>query len=174
MKINWECKTYPIKSLKPQDKNARKMTKDQKRMLEQSINNYGFAEPIVINKDMTIIGGHQRYYILKSLGCKAVECMEPDVMLDDLQVDELTIRLNKNQGDFDYDLLANNYDVENLLDWGFNMDELHLESVPDQEEEPKTCRLTVTFYKESELLAAEDDIKAIAYKHNGTCRIRIK
>lgn len=64
---------------------------------------------------------------LKAEKTKEIECMVPDRILDEKEVDELMIRLNRNTGEFDYDVLANVFDVPCLLDWGFLPDELELD-----------------------------------------------
>lgn len=87
--------------------------------------------------------------------------MEAQEELSQSAIDELTIRLNKNSGSFDFDLLANGYDPQDLVNWGFDMEELHLESIPEQTEPPKTCQLTAKFENEDDLRQAEVQIAAI-------------
>jgi len=159
--MKWSLESRLVSSLKPQEKNPRLLKKSQREQLSKSLAKFGCAEPIVINPDGTIIGGHQRLSILRKEGSKEVDCMVPDKPLDEKEVDELTIRLNKNAGDFDFDLLANAYEPESLLEWGFTMDELHLESIPDQIDTPKTCQLTAKFENEDDLRQAETKIAAI-------------
>lgn len=159
--MKWNYVTRKTDELRPQEKNPRKISKDQKTHIKSSLTKFGLSQPIVINKDGTIIGGHQRFYILRSQGEKTVACMQADSLLDQKEVDELTIRLNKNSGSFDFDLLANGYEPEDLVNWGFDMDELHLESIPDQTEVPKTCQLTAKFENEDDLRQAELQIAAI-------------
>jgi hypothetical protein len=61
----------------------------------------------------------------------------PDRALLEREVDELNIRLNRNHGEFDYDILANSWDVPDLLDWGFNPEELELIAIDPLESEDK-------------------------------------
>ena len=73
--------------------------------------------------------------------------MIPDRLLEEKEVEELMIRLNRNHGEFDYDVLANVFDIPCLLDYGFNVDELELDlknmQTEDKPGEPdpkvKTC-----------------------------------
>ena len=60
------------------------------------------------------------------MGLKTAPCVE--VNLDEKQEKELNIRLNKNHGQWNYDNLANFFDVDNLVDWGFDSKELNTES----------------------------------------------
>ncbi len=173
--MKWSLVAKNINELKPQAKNPRRLSKEQKSNLFTSLENFGMAEPIVVNTDGTIIGGHQRYLMLKSKGQKLIDCMMPDTPLSPMEIDELTIRLNKNQGEFDYDLLANSYDPENLVEWGFTMDELHLESLPDQKDQPKTFQLTAKFENEDDLRQAEIDIASIIDKYaSASYKVKVK
>lgn len=88
--------TYnPRKDLKPDDAEYIK--------IKNSIVKFGFVSPLVINKDMTVIGGHQRLKVLKDLGITEVECIVVD--LDKTNEKVLNIALNKIQGDWDEDKL---------------------------------------------------------------------
>lgn len=118
--ITWSLGVYPIKSLKPHEKNPRYLTKNQKLHLTESMAKFGLIDKPIINRDLTIIGGHQRISILKESKQKTVECWIPSIMLDKNEVDELCIRLNKNTGDWNYDTLANEWDLNDLIDWGFD------------------------------------------------------
>ncbi len=122
--INWTLAVYPIKSLKAHEKNPRQISKEQFQHLESLIAKFGFIDRPIINTDLTIICGHQRIKVLKKQKAKTVECWVPDKLLDDKDVEELMVRHNLNQGAFDYDLLANNFDVLELLDWGFSESQL--------------------------------------------------
>jgi ParB-like chromosome segregation protein Spo0J len=123
-----------ISDLIKADYNPRKITEKQFDDIKKSIEKFGFVEPIVININPSrmnvIIGGHQRFEVAKKLKYKEVDCVELDLTLD--QEKELNIRLNKNTGDFDFDILGNYFDVDDLIDYGFNPLELGL--VDDIEE----------------------------------------
>jgi ParB-like chromosome segregation protein Spo0J len=123
-----------ISDLKKADYNPRKITEKQFDDIKKSIEKFGFVEPIVININPSrmnvIIGGHQRFEVAKKLKYKEVDCVELDLTLE--QEKELNIRLNKNTGDFDFDILGNYFDVDDLIDYGFNPLELGL--VDDIEE----------------------------------------
>lgn len=109
----------PRKKLKPEDKEYQKIKK--------SIEEFGYVEPIIINKDNTIIGGHQRLTVLKDLGYEEVEVIQIDI--DKTKEKALNIALNKITGEWDYALLGDllldldtqNYDLEIT---GFDLDEI--------------------------------------------------
>ena len=112
-----------ISKLKPATYNPRQISKRQYKDLEESIDKFGLVDPIIVNKDMTIIGGHQRYKIWedKARESKMDDITIPCVVLElnKEQERELNIRLNKSGGEWDMDILANEFDVEELKDWGF-------------------------------------------------------
>ena len=125
-----EIKKIQINKLKPATYNPRQISKRQYNDLKESIERFGLVDPIVVNKDMTIIGGHQRYKIwkekAKQSGVKDITI--PCVVLDlnKEQERELNVRLNKSGGDFDMDILANEFDIDELVDWGFKHIDLGL------------------------------------------------
>ena len=113
-----------INKLKPAEYNPRQITTKQYNDLKESIRKFDLVDPIIVNKDMTVIGGHQRLKVCKDLNYKDVDCVILDLSKE--QEREVNIRLNKSGGDFDMDALANYFDVEELTDWGFKHVELGL------------------------------------------------
>jgi ParB-like chromosome segregation protein Spo0J len=122
--INWSLSTHSIRTLKPHSKNPRQISKEQFRKLESLIEKFGFIDRPIINSDLTIICGHQRIKALKKKKVSSVECWVPDQLLDEKEVEELMVRHNLNTGGFDYDILANEYDMLDLLEYGFSEDQL--------------------------------------------------
>lgn len=118
----------PIEDLKFAEYNPRTITEKQVEDLKKSIQTFGVVEPVVVNQNPervnVIVGGHQRVQILKILEHKTVPVVY--VNLDLEREKELNIRLNKNTGSFDWDKLANNFDVDDLLAYGFSEGELGL------------------------------------------------
>src|SRR5437016_5453767 len=72
--------------------------------IKNSIEQFGYCEPIIVNKDYTICGGHQRHKVLKALGYEEVDCVIIDV--DKTKEKALNIALNKITGEWDSDALA--------------------------------------------------------------------
>ena len=137
--IKWNLKTYNISELTDYYKNPRQLTDKQFNQLKKSLDKFGLIDKPIINADEknTVIGGHQRLRVLRSENQKSVECWYPSRELDEKEVEELNIRLNKNTGDWDFDTLANNFEVGDLMDWGFTEMELGLypeEDMPDDVE----------------------------------------
>ena len=97
-----------IETLKPAEYNLRKIGTRERMELTKSLKNFDFVVPIVVNVNPkrlnVIIGGHQRVMVAKDLGHKEMPCVEVNLPLD--KEKELNLRLNKNGGEFDSDLLA--------------------------------------------------------------------
>ena len=113
-----------INKLKPAFYNPRQITTKQYNDLKESIRKFDLVDPIIVNKDMTVIGGHQRLKVCKDLNYKDVDCVILDLSKE--QERELNIRLNKSGGEWDMDILANEFEIEELKDWGFKEIELGL------------------------------------------------
>ena len=109
----------PRKDLKPEDEEYQKIKK--------SILEFGYVAPIIVNSDMTVIGGHQRLKVLKELGYTEIECNIVD--LDKAKEKALNIALNKISGEWDNakleELLAElkNEDIDMDIT-GFSFDEV--------------------------------------------------
>ena len=102
-----ELKTLPVSVLKPAEYNPRKKLKPgdkEYKKIKASIEEFGFADPLVVNADMTIIGGHQRLTVAVDLGYTEVPCAVVDVDKD--REKALNIALNKITGAWDDQLLA--------------------------------------------------------------------
>ena len=117
---------YSISDLIFAEYNPRELTKDQHQDLKDSITRFGLVDPLIVNihkeRKNILVGGHQRLRIAKELGYKDVPCVEVDLTPE--KEKELNVRLNKNTGQWDWDALANHFDVGELLEWGFSEDEL--------------------------------------------------
>ena len=100
-------KVIPVSELKPAEYNPRKKLKPGDKEYEKiknSIEEFGFADPLVVNADMTIIGGHQRLTVAMALGYTEVPCAVVDI--DKVRERALNIALNKITGAWDENLLA--------------------------------------------------------------------
>lgn len=102
-----ELKILPVSVLKPAEYNPRKKLKPgdkEYQKIRASIEEFGFADPLVVNADMTIIGGHQRLNVATDLGYTEVPCAVVDV--DKTREKALNIALNKITGEWDEQMLA--------------------------------------------------------------------
>lgn len=117
-----EWKVLPIGQLKPAAYNPRKQLKPGDKEYEKiknSIQEFGYVEPIIVNYDMTVIGGHQRLNVLKDLGYEEVQCVVVHIE-DEHKVKALNIALNKITGAWNEQLLADL--IVDLQSVDFNVD----------------------------------------------------
>jgi len=147
-----------ISELKQAEYNPRRMTNKQYEDLKNSLEKFGCTIPIVINGDV-IVGGHQRVRIMRELGAEFVPAVRVNLSKEDER--ELNIRLNKNTAEWDMDMLSD-FDIDDLLEWGFKHIELGFNI--DKIEEDKPTTITV---KEKDIKLANklyEDLKAQGYK----------
>ena len=96
-----------VEKLKPADYNPRKKLnpKDKEyQEIKRSIEEFGYVQPLIVNRDYTIIGGHQRLTVLRDLGFTEIDVIVVDV--DKTQEKALNIALNKITGRWDSKLLS--------------------------------------------------------------------
>jgi DNA modification methylase len=118
-----------IADLIPAPYNPRQSTAKQEKHLKESLQKFGLVEPIIFNKQTGyIVGGHFRVRELKKLGINEIECVIVDLNEDDEK--ELNIRLNANTGGWDWDTLANDWDVVDLEAWGLDIPQF--DNVPEE------------------------------------------
>jgi|SRR3990167_1804561 len=131
----WHTEKRSIADLKNHKKNPRKISKEQIEKLKDSLQNFNYVETVVINLDNTILAGHMRIKALKLLGRtkEEIEVRVPNRMLTEQEADEYVIRSNKNTGEWDFDILANEWEVADLLNWGFNLDELGMDELDEED-----------------------------------------
>lgn len=122
--IDWKLEKRKISDLKPNPKNPRRLSKHDAEHLEKSLERFGLIDKPIINPDGLIIGGHQRLSILGKKKGESIDCWVPDRTLSEKEVEELNIRLNRNTGEWDFDILANQWDLNDLLQYGFTEEEL--------------------------------------------------
>ena len=110
-----------IEDLKPDPSNPRKWTEEQEEKLKENLTKNGFVEPIVVNGHPdyfnTIVGGHFRYHMAKKLGISEIPVVY--IKLTKEQQQELNLRLNANQGEWDFELLRE-FDIDLLCNVGFD------------------------------------------------------
>ena len=125
-----------IKELKPYKKNAKKHSKEQVEQIANSIKEFGFTQPVIIDKNNCVVAGHGRILGAKKAGLKQV----PTVTLEELTEEQIkAYRLvdNKlNESEWDYSLLDE--ELENLTeDIDMNLFGFEMEEQQDDETENK-------------------------------------
>lgn len=151
MKPKAQVEYRAIADIKELPGNPRTIKKDQFEKLKTSIKDnadYFEARPIILSDrtgELVILAGNQRYKAAKAIGLKEV----PTILLPNLSEErekEIIIRDNVENGDWDWDTLANEWDAATLADWGVQMPdwaseaeaEIIEDEVPEPPAEPKT------------------------------------
>lgn len=173
MKPQAQVEYRPIKDLKELPGNPRTIKKDQFEKLKKSIQDnadYFEARPIILSNrtgENIILAGNQRYKAAKAIGLDAV----PTILLEGLTEErekEIIIRDNVENGDWDWDALANEWDANMLDDWGVELPtdlKPQLEIIEDeapevQESEPAKSKLGEIYQLGNHRLMVGDSTKA--------------
>ncbi len=125
-----------IKDVKLNPNNPRILKDEKFSKLKDSINSAPWmleARPIVIDEANIILGGNMRYQALKDLGYKEIHCVRLANLTEE-QKQEFIIKDNVSFGEWDWELLANDWDATKLEEWGLDLpiDEVeHLEAEED-------------------------------------------
>ena len=114
-----------IRTVKENKKNPRYIRDNKFKKLVKSIKDFPEMleyRPIIVDENMTILGGNMRYKAAKAAGLFEIYI---DIVKDwtDKQKEQFIIKDNVGFGDWDWDLLANEWDVKDLNDWGLNLPE---------------------------------------------------
>jgi len=121
-------------------RNPRQINKTQAKRLADSFNEFGQVETIAIGPTNEVYNGHQRLGVLmdKHGGDYEVEVRVASEPLTEKQREKLTVYLHKGAaGEWNFDTLANEFELEELLDWGFDKRDLELDLWVKEDEEPK-------------------------------------
>ena len=159
--MQWQ--TLPLGQLRPAAYNPRKALKPSDKeyqKIKNSIQEFGYVEPIIVNYDMTVIGGHQRLTVLKDLGYTEAQCVVLHIE-DEAKVKALNIALNKISGEWNEQLLADL--LVDLQDAQFNLDLTGFEA-------PEIDQLFSKLHNkdiEEDNFDVEEELKNPAFSHAG-------
>lgn len=170
--IEWVLHTVKLSDIKRLGHNPRKITSNDFEQLEKSLDKFGLIDRLVCNADLTLIGGHQRLHVLEARKVGKTEVWLPDRLLTHQEVNELCVRLNRNHGEFDFDMLANEFEVGDLIDWGFTADDLGID-IDEKPEKPQKYKIEVEFSSLGELDKAVIEINSVLqdFEH---CKMKVK
>ena len=134
-----------ISKVKPNETNPRFIKDSKFKKLVKSIKEFPEMlklRPIVVNKDMVVLGGNMRLKACKEAGLKEVYILKADDLTEEQQK-EFIVKDNVGFGEWDWDILANEWNSVQLEDWGMdnwqNMDDIETSdefSLPDGDKEP--------------------------------------
>jgi len=161
-----EIKTVKLSEIKSNPNNPRIIKDDKFSKLVKSIQEFPKMleiRPIVVNADMIVLGGNMRLKACKEAGLKEV----PIIFADDLTEDEqkqFIIKDNVGFGEWDWDMLANEWEPKLIEAWG--LDVPFFEKEPDfedliGEDKNKPATMKITFESPEQLQKAEIDIQEL-------------
>ena len=155
-----------IGTIIPNPSNPRIIKDDKFKKLVKSIQEFPQMlelRPIVVDSNMVVLGGNMRLKACIAAGLKEVPIIVAD-QLTDAQKGEFIIKDNVGFGEWDWDLLANEWEPDALIDWGLDlpilMDEpSYDELIGDEKGNPPTMK--ITFDSPEQLQKAEIDIQEL-------------
>jgi DNA modification methylase len=137
-----QSRKVKISEVKSNPNNPRQIKDDKFAKLVQSIKDFPEMldiRPIVVNADMVVLGGNMRFKACKEAGLKEVPIIVAENLTDEQQK-EFIIKDNVSGGEWDWDMLANEWEVEQLDAWGLDVPinlEVELEAEEDDFEVPE-------------------------------------
>lgn len=154
----WEIVPLKVKDLKPNPDNPRTITEEDFERLKRKIKRQGFRAVIQIDNDGIILGGNQRYHALMDMGYaeKEIPVLKPLFQMTEKDRQEAIVTDNISDGRWDNEMVANLYNLEDLAEWGFDLnwiekplDQENPDNPPEQFEIEKQ-KVKITFaYKDS-------------------------
>ena len=122
-----EIQEIKIEQIKPYKNNAKKHSETQIANVAESIKQFGWAQPIVLDSNKEIILGHCRYLAAQRLGMQEVPCLIVDLSAEKVKkLRNLDNKLNESEWDFDLlkdDILGLDFDGFDI-DWGIEEDHI--------------------------------------------------
>ena len=112
-----------IKDIKPNPNNPRLVKDDKFKKLVQSIKDFPQMldiRPIVVNKDMIVLGGNMRLKACKEAGLKEIPIIKAEDLTEEQQR-EFIIKDNLGYGEWDWSMIANEWDEKDLNEWGLDL-----------------------------------------------------
>ncbi len=155
-----------IKEIKPNPNNPRLVKDDKFKKLVQSIKDFPQMldiRPIVVNKDMIVLGGNMRLKACKEAGLTEIPIIKAEDLTEEQQR-EFIIKDNVSFGEYDWQLIANEWDSQLLEEWGLDIPDFAIaptedELIADEKNKPPTMK--ITFECVEDLQQAEIDIREL-------------
>ena len=137
----------PINEIKPNPQNPRFIKGDKFQKLVKSIQDFPEMlelRPIVVDSQMIVLGGNMRLKACREAGLEEVPIIIADELTEE-QKAEFIIKDNVGFGEWDWDTLANEWDLEALTEWGLDIPNML------EEEDPYTSKIEAPIYETSNL-----------------------
>jgi len=159
-----EVRNLKIDEIKPYENNPRNNL-DAVDATANSIKEFGWQQPIVVDKDMVIIAGHTRYLAAKKLGCDTVPVVVASNLSDE-QVRAYRLADNKTGELAEWDFKLLDDELQNILDidmedYGFNFDDTEVDDIDVSDKD-----LSETFNEKYELKVICDNESQLEKLYN--------
>ena len=158
--------TTKLTDIKSNPNNPRIIKDDKFKKLVASIKEFPqmlSLRPIVVNDDMIVLGGNMRLKACKEAGLKEVPVIKASD-LNEEQQKAFIIKDNVGYGEWDWDMLANEWDAEELVEWGLDIPNFVIEPDADEllgEDKNNPATMKITFESVEQLQQAENDIREL-------------
>jgi ParB-like chromosome segregation protein Spo0J len=152
--------TVKINEIKLNPNNPRIIKDDKFKKLVQSIKDFPEMldiRPIVVNKDMIILGGNMRYKACKEAGLKEIPVIITD--LTEAQQREFLIKDNTSGGEWDWEILNNEWNTEQLQEWGLDLPDFKI----NNDEDLKDLSSTINNLYRIEIICIDEEHQENSY-----------
>lgn len=139
--LSWRAEIRATGTLKDLSNNPRKITAEAFDRLKKRIQARGFHDVIKLDTEDYILSGNQRKRALMDLGIEEVNVLVPSRELTKEERDKIIIESNRNEGEWDFDILGNEFEVPDLIEVGFSERELGMGGGSGEPEEAHKCEV---------------------------------
>lgn len=158
-----------IGEIKANPNNPRIIKDDKFKKLVKSIQEFPQMlqlRPIVVNDDMVVLGGNMRLKACKEAELKEVPIIKASDLTEDQQR-QFIIKDNVGFGEWDWDMLANLFDENDLVEWGLDIPNFNILDEDEKENKEKQTKniVEISFETSDDLLTAIPIFKELGYKY---------
>lgn len=122
----WRVEKRKLSELKKWKKNPRKISKENYARLKQRITDRGFHDVLKVDENNIVLSGNQRLSALVDLGYEEIDCKVPNRAMTEEEKDKVGLESNFSDGENDFEFMIDNFDIDLLLDVGFDSSSLNL------------------------------------------------
>ena len=133
--MNIQTKKVPISQVRIDPNNPRSLNKEKFKKLKLSVKEFPEmleVRPLVVAEGV-VVGGNMRLLAMKDLGYREVSVIDVTEWTQEKR-DQFMIKDNLSFGDWDYDLLANEWNIDDLTDWGMDLWDTEVEEMQTEED----------------------------------------
>lgn len=131
-----KVQNIPLNKIKPNPNNPRLIKDERFKKLVKSIQDFPKMleiRPIVVNADNIVLGGNMRLKACKEAGLKTVPVIRAEDLTEEQQR-EFIIKDNIGFGEWDFEMIANEWDLEQVHEWGLEVPDMKIEAEAEEDE----------------------------------------